>query len=59
VNRETEGIEEGLWLMGLVTNSRVGLTTSILAERERKPKQDDSSARSVLPVQCALFLEEQ
>jgi hypothetical protein len=38
VNRETEGIEEGLWLMGLVTNSRVGLTTPILAQWERKPK---------------------
>jgi hypothetical protein len=28
VNREAEGIAEELWLMGLVTNSRVGLTTS-------------------------------
>jgi hypothetical protein len=49
VNRETEGIEEGLWLMGLVTNSRVGLTVPILAQWERKPKQPD--CRAVTPPQ--------
>jgi hypothetical protein len=32
VNRETEGIAEELWLMGLVENSRVGLTWSLLAD---------------------------
>jgi hypothetical protein len=44
VNREAEGIEEGLWLMGLVTNSRVGLTIPILAQWERKPKRIDCRA---------------
>ena len=41
MNRETEGIEEGLWLMGLVTHSRVGLTMPIVAEWKKKPKQLD------------------
>jgi len=49
VNRETEGIEEGLWLMDLVTNSRVGLTMPIVAERKKKPKQLGCRAAAAMP----------
>ena len=39
MNRETEEIEEELWLMGLVMNSRVISTMPILAECARKPSR--------------------
>jgi hypothetical protein len=59
VNRETEGIAEELWLMGLVRNSQVGLTVSILAEMARwhlggshRPHRRNHRARIVAIPLC-------